>query len=169
MLPPSPGPDGTESRSERAKRGETCKKVSPLFWMNTLPPTFLDSLAAFPVFRLLRLPGFPASRLPWSPHFCPLGTSVLSAPLSFLFLGFSVFPAPWAPRLLGLSPGSYFSAAGFSVAFFCAFSASSWARDFDLVTSHTPTKTHSAANPLVGPNVSSPMATVKSTATTGCT
>lgn len=48
-------------------------------------------------------------------------------------------------------------------------SASSCARDLDLVTSQTPAKTHAAASPLVKPNVSSPMATVKRTATTGCT
>ena len=44
-------------------------------------------------------------------------------------------------------------------------SASSCARDFDLVTSHTPAKTHSAAPALVNPKVSSPIATVNSTAT----
>lgn len=54
-------------------------------------------------------------------------------------------------------------------ALFCSFSASSWARDLDLVTSQTPAKTQRAAAPLVNPNVSSPMATVKSTATTGWT
>lgn len=54
-------------------------------------------------------------------------------------------------------------------ALFCSFSASSWARDLDLVTSQTPAKTQRAAAPLVNPNVSSPMATVNSTATTGWT
>ncbi len=48
-------------------------------------------------------------------------------------------------------------------------SASSCARVFERVTSHTPTKTHIAANPFVGPNVSNPIATVNSTATIGCT
>lgn len=48
-------------------------------------------------------------------------------------------------------------------------SASSCARVFERVTNHTPTKTHIAANPFVGPNVSNPIATVNSTATIGCT
>ena len=68
----------------------------------------------------------------------------------------------------GAAVWSFFpSPAAVSAAARC--SASSWARDLDLVTSQTPTKTQSAAKPLVMPNVSSPMATVKSTATTGCT
>ena len=48
-------------------------------------------------------------------------------------------------------------------------SASTCARDLDLVTSQTPAKTHRAAAALVNPKESRPIATEKSTATTGCT
>lgn len=50
-----------------------------------------------------------------------------------------------------------------------ALSASSCARDFDLATSHTPAKTQTAATALAYPKESRPIATVKRTATTGCT